>query len=219
MLGKIDKSSHGVVTTLVDTASGFIPRYFGPWIDAFQQNPAEFLALIIAIGASLYTSSFLDTRIRDRAWLAWHARHKGDYLDWIGRSQSGWRAGMVIAVAAAVGLLATALLRGWPLYAQAGLGVAIAVLALVLVWRLALRSRFKKPSTRSESLSIPNTLGLSLARKLRNNKVLVTLFRWIFQRAVPIAFAFAVIVLGLFLVNRILFDVASAAGASPGGSR
>ena len=92
-------------------------------------------------------------------------------------------------------------------------GGAIAIFALLLVWRLAQRSRFRKPSTRSELLTIPNTLGLSLACKLRNNKVLVTLSRWIFQRAVPIAFAFAVIVLGLFLINRILFDVASAAGA------
>jgi uncharacterized protein (DUF2235 family) len=213
VLGEIDKSSQGVVTTFVDTASGFIPHYVQPWKDALQEHPAEFAALVFAIIASLYTSSFLETRIRDRAWLAWHVRQKGDYLEWIGRNQSGWRAGMVIAVVAAVVLLVTAVLRGWPVFAQAGLGVAIAVFALLLIWRLAQRSRFRKPSIHSESLSIPNTLGLSLARKLRNNKVLVTLSRWIFQRVVPIAFAFAVIVLGLFLINRILFDVASAAGA------
>jgi hypothetical protein len=211
-LGKIDTSSQGVVTMAVDTANGFIPGYFKPWIEAFQRNPAEFTALILAIIASLYVSSFLDTRIRDRAWLAWHPRRKGDYLEWIGRSQSGWRAGMVVAVVAAAVLVATAILRGWPPFAQAGLATVAASLALLLIWRLAQRARFGKAGMRSESLSIPNTLGLSVARKLRNNKVVLTLSRWIFERAVPIAFAFGVIVLGLFLINRILFDVASAAG-------
>jgi hypothetical protein len=51
-----------------------------------------------------------------------------------------------------------------------------------------------------------------LARRIRENKILQTSCRWIFQRAVPVAFAFGVIALGLLIGNRVLFDVASAAG-------
>ena len=211
VIGEIDESSRGVVTTVVDTASGFIPHYTQPWTNALQEHPIEFASVVIAILVSLYTTSFLKTRIRDRAWLAWHAQHRGDYLEWLGRSQSGWRAGTYLAVVASLALLVTAVLRGWGLSTQITLGVTV-ILALLIAWRLAKKMTFRKLGTNPVQLSIPSTFALSLARRLRKSTVLVTLSRWIFQRAMPIAFAFGVIFVGLLIVNRVLFDAASAAG-------
>ena len=64
----------------------------------------------------------------------------------------------------------------------------------------------------ARSASLANTFGLSVARRIRKNAILQTLFSLFFQRAVPIAFAFGLIVLGAVVANRALFDAFSAAG-------
>jgi hypothetical protein len=53
---------------------------------------------------------------------------------------------------------------------------------------------------------------MALARRLRHSRVLQWLYTWIFERTVPLLFALALVVFGLLVANRVLFDVVSASG-------
>jgi uncharacterized protein (DUF2235 family) len=212
LLSQIDKGSRGFVSEAVDAASGFLPGFAKPWADAFREHPVELASVVLAILLSLYTSKWLETRIRDRARLAWHDEHRADYVAWLRGNQSGWRMGMVAGLLVALALLGIAVWRHWALPTQIELVLAAGVVGLLLLWRVMEMARFGKPGSQTGPVAIPNTFGLSLARRLRKNTTFLTLYRWVFQNAVPIGFAICVLLAVAFLANRILFDAASAAG-------
>jgi hypothetical protein len=51
-----------------------------------------------------------------------------------------------------------------------------------------------------------------LARRIRENRIIRGFYSWTFGRAVPLGFALGLIVAGVVLSNRVIFDAASAAG-------
>jgi uncharacterized protein (DUF2235 family) len=207
-----EASSRGFVAELVEALSGFLPGFARPWAEALQEHPVGFATLVVAILVSLYTSSWLQTRIHDRAWLSWHGGYRKDYLTWLRGNQSGWRKGMFAAVAFFGALLGLAIWQDWAQSTQRQLAFVTAAFALFLVWRLAEKARIGEPGTQEESTNIPHTFALSLARKLRKNGTLVSLYTWVFEQAVPIVFGVCVLVAIVVLANRTLFDAASAAG-------
>ena len=202
--------SRPTLTTAVDALSGFIPGYTRPWAEALERHPVMFVALSVLLGLTLFKSKKLQTQISDRAWFAWHDSPSGR-ADAEKEHQPGWRGGAVVFAVAACLLLA-AFLCGAPRGDEAVLIAITAIVFPYVIWRLAKSFSVGRASARPGPVARPSTFGMILARRIRQNKILQTSWRWIFQRVVPITFAFGLIVLGLLIGNRVLFDVASAAG-------
>lgn len=207
-LDQADAGSQGPITNLVDAVSGFIPSYAGPWARALEQHPIEFASIIASIVVGLIGSNVLQERIHDRAHLAWHKDFRRDYAQWLSESQRGWRNGLLVALVATTVCLVLALVLEAPGLTELGLGV----LVFVLLCLLGLRRVGARQEPQSDESPVSSTFALSVARFLRNNPVLRIAYNWIFQRIVPTAFALLLVTAGWYVVNRALFDGASAAG-------
>ena len=209
VLGNTDVGSRGFISPVVDALSGFIPSYAAPWTTAFLTYPIEFGSIAIGVLLCLYGSGVLRSRIHDRAWLAWHGDLLPQYRQWLGEMETGVLRGLLSAL-----IVALLLLIGFVVYrastlAKIELGVFIAILLFVLIWRYT-ETRALPPEATSPNLR--STTALWIARKLRTNVVLVWFYRAIFRFVVPIAFALGLVVVGALLANRVSFDAWSAAG-------
>jgi hypothetical protein len=182
--------------------------YHGLWTKALEAHPLEFALIVAGIVVGLIGSSVLQERIHDRARLAWHKNFREDYAGWLIESQKGWRNGMLLLLFVAIVGLVLVLWFG----ADALIGLELGTLIFVVLAVLALHRVGTRQVAQSETAPIRGTFALSVARFLRNNSILRSLHKWIFERAVPIAFALLLVVAGYFAFNRTLFDGVSAAG-------
>jgi uncharacterized protein (DUF2235 family) len=214
-LDRLDLGARGPITSLVDAMSGFIPSYAGRWTNAFEDHPIEFAVIVAGIFVGLIGSSILQERIHDRAHLAWHKDEKGDYSEWLSESQKGWRNGMLVALAIAIIFLVLAL---WLATSQL-LAPEFGIVVVALFALLTLQHVGARQVAPSKTTPIKSTIALSAARFLRNNSLWRAVHKWVFKRAVPIAFALLLVAAGGLVLNRTLFDGASAAGYFCTGSR
>ena len=124
--------------------------------------------------------------------------------------ETGARRMLGTVVVIALLLLIALVIRGMHGVAAIELGVIAAILALILIWRHRETSQLR--SFEADSTEMHSTDALRLARKLRTNAALLFLYRALFKVLIPIAFALALVVVGVDLINRVAFDAWSAAG-------
>ena len=209
-VGLGDVGAGGFISPVVDAASAFIPSYAAPWTKALLTYPIEFGSIVIAIFVCMYASAILQERIHDRARLAWHADLLPQYRRWMIGMETGARRMLGIVVVIALLVLIALVIRGMHGVAAIELGVIAAILALILIWRHRETSQLR--SFEDDSSKMHSTDALRLARKLRTNAALLFLYRALFKVLIPIAFALALVVVGVDLINRVAFDAWSAAG-------
>jgi uncharacterized protein (DUF2235 family) len=209
-VGLGDVGTGGFISPVVDAASAFIPSYAAPWTKALLTYPIEFGSIVIAIFVCMYGSAILQDRIHDRARLAWHADLLPQYRRWMIGTEIGARRMLGIVFVIALLLLLALIICGTPGLAAVELGVIVAILALVLIWRHRATSRLQ--SIEEDSEEMHSTDALRFARTLRTNAILVFLYHALCRVLVPIAFAILLLIVGAALVNRVTFDAWSAAG-------
>lgn len=181
---------------------GFLPGFAAPWLDAVAYNPAGAVLIGVGLVASLKFSGFLQHRIHDRARAAWNVRRGVDHLRLTGQRTALVKGALGFAVMAAAVLIASA-------GRQPGLCVFFAVLSLAcLVFRL----RLARIPPGTIDPSAPGVL-LGFARRLRQSARAVASYRFAARTLAPAAFLAICAILGLSLVHRAAFDLASAAGA------
>jgi uncharacterized protein (DUF2235 family) len=207
---RIDDGSRGPIRSLLDAVGAFIPGYAQSWTDAFEKHPIEFGMIGGTIIVSLMLSTVLQGRIHDRARLAWHKNVRKDYAEWLTESQRGWRNGMLLALGASLLALITAYIVGKHQLIKLEVELGIVVAGLIAL--LGLHNIGSREVSGSEKTRVPKTWALSMARFLRNNPVLRGIHKWLFERIVSIGFALLLVIAGLCIFNRALFDGASAAG-------
>jgi uncharacterized protein (DUF2235 family) len=210
VVGVGDVGTGGFISPMVDAASAFIPSYATPWIKTLLKYPIEFSSIVIAILLLMYGSAILQSRIHDRARLAWHAdllpQYRQSLIDMETSASRMLGAGFVIALL----LMIVLIVCGTDGLAAVELGVIAAILALILVLRLLERRRLQ--SFKADTYKMHSTGALRFARTLRTNAILVFLYRALCKFLVPIAFAVLLFIVGAALINRVTFDAWSAAG-------
>ena len=209
-VGLGDVGAGGFISPVVDAASAFIPSYAAPWTKALLTYPIEFGSIVIAILVCMYASAILQERIHDRARLAWHADLLPQYRRWMIGTETGARRMLGSVFVIALLLLIALIIHGGRGLAAIEVGVIAAILALVLILRHRETNQLR--SFKEDSYEMHSTDALRLARKLRTNATLVFLYRALFKVLIPIAFALALVVVGVDLINRVAFDAWSAAG-------
>jgi hypothetical protein len=205
---QLNEGSRGPITNVVDALSGFIPSYVEPWKEALVNYSLEFSLIATAILVSLIGSKILQSRIHDRARLAWHKDFREKYTEWSKESQKGWRNGILLALSGAVVWLILAFVYSATDLVKLELTILVAVLTGLLV----IRTVGQRPVSQSGTTAIPGTFASSVGRFLRNNRFLQGIHKWIFERVVPIIFALLLVVGAGYIANRVLFDIESAAG-------
>ncbi|MES1264922.1 MAG: hypothetical protein ABUU24_04625, partial [Variovorax sp.] len=101
-----DSATYGFIQTTLAAASGFIPGYLSPWIESIKNSTMAVAILIIAIALSFYGGRMLQSRIHDRAQLAWrNGKRRSDYSEWFLESERGWRHGMLLGLAIALSIV------------------------------------------------------------------------------------------------------------------
>ena len=217
---QIDAGFRGPITSIVDALGAILPSYAAPWRDALEKHPLEFSLIVAAITVSFIGGTILQARIHDRARFAWDRRFRQNYSEWCKKSQKGWRNGVLVALGIAVVCLVLAfVLPVTPeaLPARAETRFELGALSAALVVLLGLRTLGQRPVSPGTT-AIQGTFALSVARFLRNNRLLSGIGKWVFQRAVPILFALLLVIAGWGIVNRALFDAVSASGQFCRGS-
>ena len=212
-LARLFEFTDGTLSSVVTFASGFVPSYSATWAESFRKYPSEFTLILGALIVSLYLSQVMKTRIHDRARFAWHKCLKQDYLDWLLRSERGGRNAMTVALGGALVLLVTSFTCGWS--AQTSIGIALIAVAftLLLLWRAMRISKLIIDSqSQPNPTTWPSTFALSLARKMRTNATLISIYNWITDKLVPILFALVLLVAGTQIANRVLFDAIDSTG-------
>ncbi|TPV99860.1 MAG: hypothetical protein USCAAHI_00727 [Beijerinckiaceae bacterium] len=68
----LDVTAGGSVGWAIESISGFLPRYVGPWITAVRQHPVAAAAVLVGLVLSLRFSAHFRGRISDRARAAWN---------------------------------------------------------------------------------------------------------------------------------------------------
>ena len=208
-----DAGARGPLSNIVDSLSALIPAYAAPWINALKAHPLEFGSVVAGILLCLAGSKVLDARIHDRAWLAWHDAYREDYVQWAAQAQKGWRNLLFAALGIALAFLVLAFLLSWAALVQLELALLVAGLLVLLLLHWAIGPvAAPAPRVGLAALSLPSTAALRLGRLLRNNRVLGWIGTWVFGYAVPVAFALLLVLAGLGIANRAVFDVVSASG-------
>ena len=209
----VDEYARGIVGPATEAAGKILPSYVDLWLHALGRQPLEVITAIVMIAIPYAAGSFLGSRIHDRAWFAWHPRRRADYVAWVNES---FRSSVVKAIAF------TLLLGGLTWFTRltkdssplvAVIQLAFYVSLAVLVWRLLLLVRLthakkKRPSDRH----IPTTPTLWIARKLRTARWITAIYRFMAERAVPIAVTVVVIAAALGAVLHVVYLGQQAAG-------
>ena len=212
-LAKFFEFTDGPLSSIVTFASGFMPSYSARWAESFRKFPSEFTLVFVALIVSLYLSQVMKTRIHDRARFAWHKCLKHDYLDWLLRSERGGRNAMAVALSGALVLLVASFTFGWSAQTRIGIAAVAVVLTLLLWWRARRISKLIIDSqSQPNPTSLPSTFALSLARKLRTNATLISIYEWVTDKLVPVLFALVLLVAGTQIANRMLFDAIDSTG-------
>ncbi len=207
------KFTDGPVSSAVTFVSGFMPSYSAAWADSFRKYPSEFTLVLGTLLISLYLSQVMKTRIHDRTRFAWHKRLKLDYLDWLLRSERGGRNALTVAFGGTLVLLAASFTFGWNAQTRIGIAAVAVVLILLLMWRARRISKLRIDSqSQPNPATWPSTFALSLARKLRTCATLINIYKLVTDKLIPILFAVGLLVAGMLIANRVLFDAIDSTG-------
>lgn len=212
-LAQFFESTDGPVSRVITFVNHFMPSYIATWTNSFRKYPSEFTLILGALIVSLYFSQVMKTRIHDRARFAWHKCLKQDYLDWLLRSERGGRNALAVALSGALVLLVASFTFGWSAQTIIEIAAVAVVLTLLLWWRARRVSKLIIDSqSQSNPTSLPSTFALSLARKLRTNATLISIYEWVTDKLVPVLFALVLLVAGTQIANRMLFDAIDSTG-------
>jgi uncharacterized protein (DUF2235 family) len=205
-----DDFAYFVVKPLVDAAKTMVPAMVGGWLDRFTVSPTAVLLLLVAIAGTFKWSGFLEGRILDRAAQIWKLRPVENRREWLKQSRERWSAGTRLLVLATLAGFAWAMWKGDTAWR---IGTLIGVLASIVL--LLVRRRYD--ARREERLKDPTAgetpaWGLRFARALRTSPALVALWRFFAIKVIPFAFAIAVLLAGVFVLNRFAFEVLNVGG-------
>ncbi len=208
LASQLNTQSRGPITSIISTFGSILPAYAKPWENALESHPLRFSLIAVAIMASLAGGTTLQTRIHDRARLAWHKTLRLDHAKWCKEKQKGWRNSVLLILIIAVASLILAFTRGATLLIKVELSVIVAALVALL----GLQSLGQRPVFQSQTMATQGTFALSVARFLRSNRFLQNIYTWCFQPAMPILFVLLLLFTGWGIANRFLFDIASNSG-------
>lgn len=206
----LDDYAFFVVKLLVDAAKALTPEVLAGWLDRLADSPAAVLVLLVGIAATFAWGRFLEGRIRDRAAAIWRVRPTENRQEWFKQSRQRWRAGTRWLLAAAVAAFMWALLRfnlAW------AIGTFLGVLAAVAL--LAGRDRYdaKRGARLGDPVAVETPgCGLRLARLLRTSPALVAAWGFVANQLIPFVFAMALLAAGVYIINRIGFEVLNVGG-------
>lgn len=207
-----ESAASGPVAQLVRLLRGFVPAPLAPWLDTIAEFPIRSLIIAIGIGALLAVSAWLKLRIHDRARVAWGALALTPAL-------SQRRRGTQRQLAARATLFfAVWTLLSWTL--QDGEGEAArhidelnkALLGITLLGAVTWVVLLLRPAPAPASTVNPGWL-LGVARCLRTSNAMVAVYRFGAKTLAPLFFLALTGLLGLTLVNRLWFDIASSRGS------
>lgn len=202
----------------IDLLHPLIPPFAERWTDAFKAVPLSFLALAIGLTLSFAMSALLCGRIRDRIQYAWNFGIAERYMGWV-RDHA-----VSVARASAAALVIALPVMVWALWklgmdnghwARSGyfqMALLAACGAAISFFALLRTTSILRQLARENAATLPSTFSLSVARYLRTQPALVSIYRWIAKVGVPIVLGLALIA-GIFCIaNRIVFDIAGASG-------
>jgi uncharacterized protein (DUF2235 family) len=219
-LGEVDQGAGGLIASIVDAVGGLIPSYLSSWTRTLIDYPVEFGSTAIGLLFCLALSSTLQSRIQDRARLAWRGALREDYLKWSYDRDAGAKREAAVAFVIACVALSIAWLQGWRFPIPLEIGIIALLFGLLLLWRIISVRNFRRAAARSggQKNRLPSSRSLAFARSLRDCVPLVTLNRWFAWELIPALFALAVVIIAIAVTNRVTFDVASSMGAFCKGS-
>jgi uncharacterized protein (DUF2235 family) len=203
----------GPIAAIVNALNGVIPASGAPWKEALTQYPLEFGFLLIAIALTLLGSQSLEQRIHDRARLIWSRQPIDAYRQWRDERRSGFRQLIVVCLILTGGALIALPLLG-KLNQELGFAITAALLLMVLIASIL----GHRPPPNAPATRVRSTRALKIARIIRENPVLIWLYGALTQYVIPVLFALMLVVAGLFLLNRAVFDTVSSAGLYCKGS-
>jgi hypothetical protein len=216
-----------VTSLIADGVTKFVPSIFSIWVNAFRDQPFNFLVLTFLLLLCLIWGTIVDRRINDRSIAIWNVAWSDQRRKWF-KESIRWR----LRATLTCGVIAL-LLTLWLIYLEkyvqreecTGLGcigqiigsiirfftgiflAAVSVISFIgyaAVWRI---------SKTSSGLAVePRGTLLSVAHRLRTSW-LATIFKLFTSRVVPALFALNVAYLSIAAVNRISFLFLNATGA------
>jgi len=213
-------SALGIIIT---TAQTYSPHFFQLWTDSFKKVPFLFCILAIGLIFSLWMSSLLSGRIRDRSQYAWHSCIAKNYEDWVRvRINVVFRVSIVTFTGF---LLATIwqifksltenetnsrLLFHWELAFLLGVGSLISVFSMKR--NRSITRQLEVDEGLNDLKNLPSTWSLSMARRVRTQPTLVAGYRWISRVGVPVLLGI-ILIMGIFVTaNRVVFEAANVSG-------
>ncbi|MBQ5949091.1 DUF2235 domain-containing protein [Massilia sp. ST3] len=201
------RSMQGLIEPLVTMLSAFVPSQAERWIAALRASPIVIGCLLFVLAGLVKISSVLQTRIRDRAMLGWHAAHKNHYIQWLGDHHRRSR-----NVALGVGIAGIASLAGAENW-NGGREIRFIAALLIIwsVWRIV-RAMYKLRHLSTGRAMQPGTWSLNIARALRKNPALVALYRFNAKKLVPAVFVVLMLAAAALIGNRAAFDALNSVG-------
>lgn len=207
-LANAEAIARGPILVIVRAFGALIPSFASPWKISLERYPLEFGLALIGIAITLLGSQTLEARIHDRARLVWHTGPIVHYREWRTQRRQGFKRTMLFCIL----LLAIASLTGLAID-NPSLTVECGVAAVLAALVTALSIVGSQPRQRGSSGRVQHTTALHVARLLRENPLLIALYGGLTQKVLPIAFALSLVVVGVLLANRAIFDTVSSAGA------
>jgi uncharacterized protein (DUF2235 family) len=216
-----------VVTLLADSITKFVPSIFGFWVNAFRDQPFNFILLLLSLLLCLVWGAVIDRRINDRSIAVWNESWSNQRLKWF-KEGIRWRFRATLACC-----LISLVLAAWLFYLEryvpreectgfACIGdvlrtisrvftgiflltvSGISAIGLVAVWRI---------SKKSTDLAVePRGTLLLISHGLRTS-ILAVFFDLFSSRLVPAMFALSVAYLAVAGVNRVFFLFFNVTGA------
>lgn len=204
----VSQESEWFARDLIQGLSGIIPSYLTSWTQALENHPVAFFFFAALVLMHLQIGKLLQTRIHDRAMHAWHSALKAGYAQSIAHKEIGARNMTFAVLALAIGFcVASGWNRGDLRMPPIELRAVVALLAILSIWRWSSAREFQKKGAMTR-----HSPGLRFARMMRTSKLVKGMQTLLSVWIVPGAFVIALLAAGGCLVNRVVYDVSSAAG-------
>jgi hypothetical protein len=216
---------------VIDIASLMLPTSAKPLLDMYRFAPWNVVGIALLLGTLLIWGRLVDRRIHDRALAGWNSNWRAKRNRWLRRNSTlRVLAGLLMTLIFGSLFIPGALfawvfdlftIKGWADLVDSnyyftlalinffvvmafGIFTVVGLASIVDGLRLSLHSE-------DEARELPS-FPLWIARKLRKSAAAVAFYRGVAHHVVPMVFAFALVVLGVALLNRFAFAVMSAGG-------
>lgn len=194
--------------------SDVVPGYAKPWLRALTEHPTEFSVLVAGVGFGLFRGARLQTRLRDRARLAWHPDFHPIY-EVAAKTHRASRRGTLqaLAVAAGAALPASFFFPAATPAIRAELWIVFGVLCLFVVTPL-LVDRIAQPAQGTVRQKF-GTAALTVAEWVERRGFpgrLRSVHDLVFRQLTPLLFGVFAATVAALLFNRTLFDTAVSVG-------